>query len=54
MKRALAFFSVVVALLVSGCAKNTPYDYIAFHQSKPESILVLPPSQSVAGCQGQP
>lgn len=43
MKRALAFFSVVVALLLSGCAKNTPYDYAAFHQSKPKSILVLPP-----------
>lgn len=43
MKRALAFFSVVVALLLSGCAKNTPYDYTAFHQSKPKSILVLPP-----------
>lgn len=43
MKRALAFFSVVVALLLSGCAKNTPYDYAAFHQSKPKLILVLPP-----------
>ncbi len=43
MKRALAFFSVVVALLPSVCAKNTPYDYAAFHQSKPKLVLVLPP-----------
>ncbi|NIG98561.1 MAG: DUF799 domain-containing protein [Serratia symbiotica] len=30
-------------MLLSGCAQNTPYDYAAFHQSKPKWILVLPP-----------
>lgn len=43
MKRALGFFSVAVTLLLSGCAKQAPYDYAAFHESKPKSILVLPP-----------
>ena len=43
MKRALTFLSVTAILLLSGCAKQTPYDYAAFHESKPKSILVLPP-----------
>ncbi|HBX57746.1 MAG TPA: hypothetical protein DEH10_20550, partial [Pseudomonas sp.] len=29
--------------LLSGCATPTPYDYTAFEQNKPNSILVLPP-----------
>ncbi|HFF9782092.1 DUF799 domain-containing protein [Serratia marcescens] len=43
MKRVLTFLSVTAILLLSGCAKQTPYDYAAFHESKPKSILVLPP-----------
>lgn len=43
MKRVLAFLGVAATLLLSGCAKQTPYDYAAFHESKPKSILVLPP-----------
>lgn len=43
MKRALGLLGAVMVLLLSGCAKNTPYDYTAFHASKPKSILVLPP-----------
>lgn len=43
MKRALGLFSIVVVLLLTGCAKKSPYDYAAFHESKPKSILVLPP-----------
>lgn len=43
MKRVLSFLSVAAILLLSGCAKQTPYDYAAFHESKPKSILVLPP-----------
>lgn len=30
-------------LLLSGCAKQEPYNYTALEQSKPRSILVLPP-----------
>jgi len=29
--------------MLGGCATPTPYDYTAFKQSKPRSILVLPP-----------
>lgn len=31
------------ALVMTGCATKTPYDYSAFKQSRPRSILVLPP-----------
>ncbi|MEG7475091.1 GNA1162 family protein, partial [Serratia marcescens] len=43
MKRVLTFLAVAATLLLSGCAKQTPYDYASFHESKPKSILVLPP-----------
>ena len=45
------FFSAVVlaaAALLTGCAAPQAYDYAAFQQAKPRSILVLPPvNQSV-------
>lgn len=34
---------LLLAGLVSGCATPTPYDYSAFKQSNPASIVVLPP-----------
>ncbi|WBL64079.1 DUF799 domain-containing protein [Thauera sp. WB-2] len=34
------------ALIATGCATPTPYDYSAFKQSRPASILVLPPLNS--------
>lgn len=34
---------VAVAALIAGCATNKGYDYSAFRESKPRSILVLPP-----------
>lgn len=34
---------VVGLLLLSGCATRQPYDYTAFKESRPRSILVLPP-----------
>jgi len=40
---------LAVALLVTGCAsmpQPEPYDYTAFKQSNPASILVLPPTHS--------
>lgn len=30
-------------LFMAGCATKTPYDYTAFKESRPKSILVLPP-----------
>ncbi len=38
--------AVVAAVLATGCATQQPYDYTAFRQSKPASILVLPPLNS--------
>ena len=38
--------AAVAALLATGCATPTPYDYSAFKQSRPTSILVLPPLNS--------
>lgn len=35
------------ALIATGCATPTPYDYSAFKQSRPASILVLPPLNSL-------
>lgn len=38
------FMLLVSAALTTGCATTTPaYDYTHFHQSRPASILVLPP-----------
>lgn len=35
--------AVTLALIFSGCATKVPYDYTAFKESNPRSILVLPP-----------
>lgn len=43
MNRLVGFFGLAFALLLTGCAKPAPYDYTAFKQSRPKSILVLPP-----------
>ncbi len=40
LKLIIVFFAAVLA---SGCATVQPYDYAAYLQSKPRSILVLPP-----------
>ncbi|MBK6356257.1 MAG: DUF799 domain-containing protein [Betaproteobacteria bacterium] len=36
----------VTALLLSGCATRQPYDYSAFKDARPTSILVLPPQNN--------
>lgn len=38
--------AVLLSVLATGCAKPVPYDYSAFKQSRPKSILVLPPVNS--------
>ena len=38
--------AAVAAVLAAGCATQQPYDYTAFRQSRPASILVLPPLNS--------
>ncbi|MFW0766911.1 DUF799 domain-containing protein [Trabulsiella odontotermitis] len=45
MKGLFAFFTLAFALILTGCATNNkqPTDYSAFKESKPRSILVLPP-----------
>lgn len=35
---------LALALMLTGCASQAKYDYSAFRQSKPQSILVLPPN----------
>ena len=44
----LGICTLVLALLTTGCAvqQPAPYDYSAFKQSDPKSILVLPPTHS--------
>ena len=34
---------LVVVFIISGCATTPPYDYTAYKQSNPRSILILPP-----------
>ena len=34
---------VAIAALLEGCATKQPYDYSAFNEARPASILVLPP-----------
>jgi hypothetical protein len=45
MKGLFALFTLAFALILTGCANNTKQltDYSAFRESKPRSILVLPP-----------
>ena len=43
MNRFLGLCGLVFAFVLTGCAKPVPYDYSSFKQSKPRSILVLPP-----------
>lgn len=44
MKSLLVLVTLASALVLSGCAaKKQPTDYSAFRESKPRSILVLPP-----------
>lgn len=38
--------AMLAVLLATGCATRQPYDYTAFKQSRPASILVLPPLNS--------
>lgn len=35
--------SVLFLLVITGCATNAPFDYTAYKESRPRSILVLPP-----------
>lgn len=37
------FLLAAAAALLGGCATTPPYDYAAFKQSRPQSMLVLPP-----------
>jgi len=37
---------LAAALLLGGCATRKPYDYTAFKEARPASILVLPPLNS--------
>ncbi|AJI94911.1 hypothetical protein BD65_530 [Yersinia ruckeri] len=43
MKTAIGIFSLMMVLLLTGCAKPVARDYSAFKQSQVKSILVLPP-----------
>lgn len=47
-----AVLALALALLFSGCATRTPYDYAAFKQSRPASMLVLPPLNDSADVKG--
>ncbi|WP_118986900.1 DUF799 domain-containing protein [Photorhabdus sp. CRCIA-P01] len=42
MNRILVALSLLAAFVLTGCSKSVPYDYTAFKESKPKSILVLP------------
>lgn len=43
MNRFAGIFTLLMALVMTGCATPKAYDYAAFKQSRPKSILVLPP-----------
>lgn len=38
-----AIAATAFVLIMTGCATKTPYDYSAFKESRPKSLLVLPP-----------
>ena len=43
MKSRMMALLGLASLLLTGCVTTTPYDYTAFRESNPRSILVLPP-----------
>ncbi|WP_159566233.1 DUF799 domain-containing protein [Budvicia diplopodorum] len=43
MKRIIALCGLLAAVLLTGCAKKENFDYTAFRQHQPKSILVLLP-----------
>ena len=43
MTRISALLLTGLVMLLTGCATPTPYDYSAFRESNPRSIVVLPP-----------
>ena len=43
MNRFAGIFALLMALVMTGCATPKSYDYTAYKQSRPKSILVLPP-----------
>lgn len=43
MNRFAGIFALLIALVMTGCATPKSYDYTAYKQSRPKSILVLPP-----------
>ncbi|MGV6806840.1 MAG: DUF799 domain-containing protein [bacterium] len=46
VKHSFYLTGILAALLLSACATVVPYDYTAFNESKPRSILVIPPSNN--------
>lgn len=40
------FATIIGFLVMTGCATKTPFDYTAYQESHPRSILVLPPLNS--------
>ncbi|MDR0806378.1 MAG: DUF799 domain-containing protein [Enterobacteriaceae bacterium] len=46
MKRIIAVFGLFATLLLTGCVQPTSYDYSAFKQYKPKSILVVLPQNN--------
>jgi hypothetical protein len=51
----LPVLAVLAALLTAGCATSPPgYDYTQFRQSRPASILVLPPVNHSASVEASP
>mgnify|MGYP000922334094 CR=1 FL=1 len=44
--RSLPLAVILSAALLGGCATQKPYDYAAFKEARPASILVLPPLNS--------
>ncbi len=41
-----SYLAILIAIMSTGCATRKPYDYTNFKQSRPASILVLPPLNS--------
>ena len=43
----------ILVLLLSGCVNRTPYDYTALNNSKPRSIVVIPPNNNTVEVNAQ-
>jgi len=53
LRQKLVFLLPLIAVVLSGCVTQAPYDYTALRQSQPRSIVVIPPNNATVEVNAQ-